>query len=370
MFSTQTKTITAVVSAVDTVTVTTSTTATVATTTLLFTESTTTTASTATNTILQTTSITVTTTDIQTAPAITTSVFSYAPPGAKMMARSDHGEVVARGNNPWGIPDYAWPACQDWDHYIDACKCFGINPITVTKKASTTTVTVTASNAITTTVSTLTTTTTNTVPVTATTSATFTAVIEVIASVTTTQTVTDASAVTISTTTTPTVTSTLSCKPTGVPFRAAQAAGDPRRLAVVGGGFVAWIDFGPSGDPFILQATTLVLDNNGFLELLNPQFPGDPDQALYIDLTAGGSTATEQVFADGQPAVEAGAPNFVRIKGCINPITNVLYLSADGRNNILNCQGGGAFLSTGNGLELSGDCVVLTPVTEDPPAGP
>ena len=358
---------TAVVSAVDTVTVTTSTTATVATTTLLFTESTTTTASTATNIVLQTTSITVTTTDIQTAPAITISTFSYAPPAAKMMARDVDGEVVARGNNPWGIPDYAWPACQDWDHYVDACKCFGIHPITVTKKASTTTVTVTASNAITTTISTLTTTTTNTVPVTATTSATFTAIIEVIASVTTTQTVTDASTVTISTTTTPTVTSTLSCKPTGVPFRVAQAAGDPRRLSVVGGGFVAWGDFAPSGDPFILQSTTFVQDSNGFLQLVSPQFPGNPVDAIYIDLVDGGSNPTEQVFANGVPTVDANAPNFARLKGCIDPITNVLYVSAAGRNNLLSCNGGGAYLSTGNGLELSPSCMVLTPVTEDPP---
>ena len=62
------KTVTAVVSAVNTVTVTTSTTATVATTRLLFTESTTTTASTATSIALQTTTVLVTSTDVQTAP--------------------------------------------------------------------------------------------------------------------------------------------------------------------------------------------------------------------------------------------------------------------------------------------------------------
>lgn len=339
-----------------------STTATVATTTALFTKSTTTTA-TATNIILQTTTVSVTSTDVQTAPAITTTTFVYTPPGPNLMPRDN--EVVARGNNPWGIPDYAWPACQDWDHYVDACKCFGIHPITITKKPTTTTVTVTASNAIITTVSTLTTTTTNTIPVTATTSATFTAVIEVITGVTTTQTMTEPFTVIVSTTTTPTVTLTQTCKPPGVPFRIADSAAGVRNMAVVAGGVVTFSEFGPDPGPFGLRITTFVLDSNGFLELAAPANPGDPDVALYINLIDGGETAlTEQLFANDQPVVEAGAPGLVRVQGCINSDTNVVYLWADGRTNTLLCFGGNALLSASDGLELSPDCMTLTPVAQ------
>ncbi|KAG7293300.1 hypothetical protein NEMBOFW57_003346 [Staphylotrichum longicolle] len=344
---TQTKTITAVVSAVDTVTVTTSTTATVATTTVLFTESTTTTASTATNTVLQTTTFLTTSTNVVTAPGITTTTTVYG--GAVLEGRSvapdTDVEVVARGNNPWGIPDYAWPACQDWNHYVDACKCFGIHPITVTKKPTTTTVTVTASNAITTTVSTLTTTTTNTVPATATTSATFTAVIEVIASTTITQTVTAASTVVVSTTVTPTVTSTRLCKATESPFRA---------------------QFGGVGEdePGSVAVTTFILDSNGFIERA-PEYA--PDTVLFAILAGDPPGATQQIFTGDQATVEAQAPVFERVKGCIDPTTNILSLElSGGRNNILSCNML-LYISSGDGSDVEPGCEILSPLTEPPP---
>ncbi len=351
-YSTQTKTITAVVSAVGTITVTTSTTATVATTTVLFTESTTTTASTSTNTALLTTTVLATSTDVQTAPAITTTTTAYGAslPGRRMARQH---EVVARGNNPWGIPDYAWPACQDWSHYADACKCFGIHPVTVTKQPTTTTVTVTATNARTTTVSTLTTTKTNTIPATATTSATFTAVIEVIASTATTQTVTEASTVVVSTTTTPTVTSTQLCRPTGVPFRAvANVFGDPSFL-LDAGGFAAWSDVGGFGnDAYDVGLTTFELDSNGQVERVPPE-----DAVLYISL-ADGSSPTQQILIADRATVEGGAPDFVPVRGCINPTSGVVSLVADGRSNILSCDSF-AYLSSGDGTDQGLDCAIL-----------
>jgi len=362
-YSTQTKTVTAVVSAVDTVTVTTSTTATVATTTVLFTESTTTTASTATNTVLQTTTILTTSTDVQTAPAVSITTTVYGAPPAKMMARDADSEVVARGNNPWGIPDYAWPACQDWDHYVDACKCFGIHPITVTKKPTTTTVTVTASNAITTTVSTLTTTTTNTVPVTATTSATFTAVIEVIASTTITQTITQASTIVVSTTTTPTVTSTRLCKATGVPFRVT-AVVDGVLSYLFDSGIGFWADLtGVENAPPNVELSTFVLDSNGFVERAPP---AGTDVVLFGILIGNPPDATQQIFTGDQAMVESNTPPFARVKGCIDPTTNLIDLVIEGRSNILSCNNF-LYLSTGDGTDVGPACEILMPLTVEPP---
>lgn len=359
-YSTQTKTVTAVVSAVDTITVTTFTTS-PATTTVLFTESRTTTASTTTNTVLQTTTVLATLTNIQTAPAITIATTVYCASPAKMMARDTELEVVARGNNPWGIPDYAWPACQDWDQYVDACKCFGIQPLTVTNQPTTTTVTVTAPNAVTTTVSTLTTTTTSTVSVTVTTSATFTAVIEVIASATITQTITATSTVFVTTTVTPTVTSTTLCKATGVPFRVAEAPGDPLHFYITSRIFGSWVeDEAPLGDNDI-QASTFVLDSNGFIELATPFNAGAPDDVLILELS--NSIPSERIIVIDQVQEEGDGDSSVRIKGCVDPVTNVLSLSADGRNNILDCDGR-VILSSTDGSETNFDCVTVFPVAE------
>ncbi|KAG7284769.1 hypothetical protein NEMBOFW57_009381 [Staphylotrichum longicolle] len=358
---TQTKTITAIVSAVDTVTVTTSTTATVATSTILFTETTTTTASTATNTVLQTSTVFTTLTSTETAPPIVTTTTIYGSVlEVKKMARDV--DVVARGNNPYGIPDYAWPACQDWDHYVDACKCFGINPITITKQPTAKTVTVTASNAITTTVSTLTTTTTNTVPVTATTSATFTAVVEVIASATITQTVTVTSTAIVTTTTAPTVTSTQGCKPTGVPFRIKpQIEGAEFVLADLGDGTVVWVNFGSGADdPQNVALTTFVLNENGFLETF-------ANTASGIGIDTNLSETSERFFAFSEPAIDNPAMGYVRIKGCIDPITSIISLSADGRSNILSCSFGIPYLSSGDGTDVASRCDLLFPPTEAPP---
>ncbi|KAG7284393.1 hypothetical protein NEMBOFW57_010766 [Staphylotrichum longicolle] len=276
------------------------------------------------------------------------------------MPRDD--DLVVRGNNSWGIPDYAWPACEDWNHYVDACKCFGIHPITVTKQPTTTTLTVTAPNAVTTTVSTFTTTTTNTIPVTATTSATFTAIVEDIASATVTFVVTVTSTATvITTTTTPTVTSTQSCKATGVPFRiTAQVSGDKTYLTDVGGALLQWFTFGNPNDPANVATSTFVLDNDGLLELVPA---GGPDIVQFIDVNTG--TPTEQVFSINQDIVE-GTPGLVRVKGCVDATTNIVTLSAAGRSNILACNGF-PFLSTGDGSERGLGCVTLTPLAEDPP---
>ena len=349
---------TAVVSAVDTVTVITYTTATVATTTLLFTESTTTTASTATSIALQTTTVLVTSTDVQTAPPIiisTTTVYDPGTPTFKKMARD--GEVMARGNNPWDIPDYAWPACQDWGHYVDACKCFGIIPSTTTAHATTTTITVTAPNAITTTVSTLTTTKTNTVPVTATTLATFTAVVQVIASVTTNQTVTETSTAVVTTTTTPTVTATQFCKATGVPFRiTAEIVGEKYYLVNVGA--TVWRNLGANADtPANLAISAFVLDSNAFLERASP----NDNVVEYIDVQ--NPSASESIFPGDKTTIEAGAPWTMRIKGCIDPTTNILGLEADGRSNILECNIS-PVLSTGDGTDAAAGCTRVFPLAE------
>ena len=215
----------------------------------------------------------------------------------------------------------------------------------------------TAPNAITTTVSTLTTTKTNTVPVTATTSATFTAVIEVIASVTTTQTVTVTSTAVVTATTTPTVTSTRLCKATGVPFRVtAEIENDKYYLVDVGRR--VWANFGTEqDDPANVAISTFVLDSNGFLERGSP----NDNVAEYIDVND--PTVSERILSGDRTTVEAGAPGLVRIKGCIDPTTNIISLVADGRSNILECNRF-AYLSTGDGTDVLPFCTTLFPLTE------
>lgn len=104
--------------------------------------------------------------------------------------------------------------------------------------------------------------------------------------------------------------------------------------------------------------STFVLDINGLIERVPPE-----DSVLFINL-AGGSSPTQLVFTADQATVEDGTPDFVRIKDCIDPTTNILTLVADGRSDILSCDGF-AYLSSGDGTDVSLDCSILMALTTD-----
>lgn len=348
--STLTQTVTDVESAVATALFTETTTETASTETLLFTETTTITASTETDIISETTTVPVTTTDVQLAAGVTSTSTVYL---VNLKARQT--------GSP--LPSYASGVCPDWDKYVEACKCAGVEPITVTATAATETVTVTADSAVTSTVSTLSSTQTDIVSVTATTSSTQTDTISVTETVTTTETTTASSTTTVLATSTPTTVVPLTCKPQGLNFRASSPLNDgtTRWMNVVNKAMVAWQTFPPGPPPTAtLYTSTWVLDSNGYLELASPIAPDTSVLVAYVDLSKTG--ASVEVQMKPKPDVEAGvaAGTFGRVSGCVNAATSAVTISANGMSNILTC-GNGLYLSTGTGVDIRPNCIQLFP---------
>ncbi|KAK1772238.1 hypothetical protein QBC33DRAFT_553690 [Phialemonium atrogriseum] len=347
--STLTQTVTDVESAVATALLTKATTETASTETLLFTETTTITASTETDIISETTTVPVTTTDVQLAAGVTSTSTVYL---VNLKARQT--------GSP--LPGYASGVCPDWDKYVEACKCAGVVPITVTATAATETVTVTADSAVTSTMSTLSSTQTDTVSVTATTSSTQTDTISLTETVTTTETTTASSTTTVLTTSTPTTVVPLTCKPQGLNFRVSSPLNDgtTRWMNVINKATIAWQTFSSGSTGTDLYSSTWVLDSNGYLGLANAIAPDTSVLVAYVDLSKTGASVAVQ--AKPKPDVEAAvaAGTFGRVTGCVNAATSEVTLSANGRSNILTC-GNGLYLSTGNGVDIRSDCVQLFP---------
>ncbi|KAK3386718.1 hypothetical protein B0H63DRAFT_139883 [Podospora didyma] len=341
-----TRTVTIVEVADATALVTETTTQTASTETLLFTETATITASTQTETVVaEIITVAVTSTSVQEAATVTTTLFNYE--GFTLKARATESP----------LPDYAAAACSDWTKYASACKCAGAEAaITVTVPGSTSTniVTVTAGNAVTSTLSTVSSTVTEVVSVTATTSSVVIDEIPVTDVITTTQTATVSVTTTVATTSTPVSVATLSCKPKGVNFRVTTpfADGSTRWLNYVGATNIAWQSFS-AGSP--VATSVWVLDNEGYLQhATNGNTP-------FIDLSKTGATViiTSKTKAQVDAAVAAGTNG--KIKGCIDPSTNLIKLYANGRSNILSC-GNLLYISSGTtGSDARSDCVLLTP---------
>jgi hypothetical protein len=338
--------VTVVESAVATELFTETTTETASTETLLFTDATTITATTQTDLVTATTTIIVTTTEVQLAPTFTITSTNYQ---SYLKARQT--------GSP--LPDYVEGACPDWDKYVAACKCAGVEASTVTATAATETVTVTADTAITSTVSTVSITQTDTISATTTTSSTQINTDSHTETVTATVTTASFSTTTVSVTSTPTVVVPLDCKPKGQTFRASSPLNDgtTRWMNVVNQAMVAWQIFPGAVLPQYLASSTWVLDSNGYLELPNA---GSVALAAYVDLSKTGPSV--QVVTAAKAVVDAAvaAGTWARVRGCVNSDTNELTMTANERSNILTC-GNALFMSTGNGGDIQLGCVQLFP---------
>lgn len=342
---------TVVESAVETVLFTETSTETAATETVLFTDVTTITATTQTDVVSETVTVPVTTTVVQSAAPVTTTAFVYPQTLKVRQAASS-------------IPEYAAEACADWEKYVKACSCAGVEPVTVTASAVTEIVTVTASDAITTTASTLSSTQTDVVTVTETVSSTATDIISLAETVTATETVTASQVTTVSTTATPTSTVSVQCKAPGTSFRASTPFydGSTRWMNVVNSNIIAWQSFA-GGQPAVNAPTaTWVVDDNGYLELRNVNAGQSEVLVAIMSTQPTGESAQVTVRAKSVANAAVAAGTSVRVQACITQ-ANELRMQARGRANILEC-GNGLYLSRGvTGLDIRSDCHLLTPAT-------
>ena len=344
---TYTETVTVVESAVETTWFTEGLTETAATETLLFTKTTTITAS-QTDIVSETVTVVVTVTDVQDAATTVTSTSTNYQAAATLKARETASALP--------LPVYASAVCADWDQYVNACKCASFEATTVTVPAAVETVTVTADNAVTTTVATLSATETDTIWVTVTASVTEIDTISVTEIATGTTVITVSTTTTISTTSTPTSVIPLTCRPTGVSFRASDPFpdGTTRWMNVVNSAIIAWQTFSTNPTAASLATSTWVLDSNGYLELASSAL------AAYVNLGTTGASVSVQAKAKADVEAAVAAGTAVRVKGCVNAATGVFTLTGTGRNNMLSC-GNGLYLSTGDGTDVRSDCVKLVP---------
>ena len=358
--STATETVTLVESAADTILFTETTTETASTETVVITEATTTTAFTETATNFEVTvTEPFTVTNVETLPATTTTSFQYE----NILTV----KLKARETETPSLPDYASGVCEDWNKYVKACKCAGVEVTTVTASAGPVeTVTVTASGAVTTTVATLSTTETEVISVTATVSDTQIDTISHTATVTEEGVVTVTVSTTVEATQTPTSVVPLACKATGIPFRASNPFpdGSVRWMNSVNNNLVAWQSFPGGTAPTSQQSANWVLDPEGYLEHSGP-VPGlAASLVAYYDLSR--TSATVQVLVKPKNEVQAGVADgrWGRVKGCVSAATSTLNLAVGGvpggRHNILSC-GNGLYISAGAGTDIRPDCVALTP---------
>jgi hypothetical protein len=350
---TVTETATVIESAIETALLTETTTQIASTETLLFTEITTVTASTKTNTVGETITVPYTATVFATAPPVTTTSYVY----------ETFAKARQVGETP--LPEYATAFCADWNTYVKACKCAGVERSTVTADPTTSTVTVPADYAFTTTVGTMSRTQTNTVYVTETTSITATSATMVTETVTVPKTDTESAASIVQATQNPSVIIPLACRPTGEAWRASNPVtdGSVRWMnAISGNSIIAWQSFASVPAAGSIGAQTSVWTvNNGFLE--NKYIVGSNSQVMVAYMETTSTAASVMVKLMPRSAVEAGvaAGTMEKVRACVGAGDNKLRLTSRGRSNILTC-GNALMLSTNaDGKDYRSDCELLNP---------
>jgi hypothetical protein len=122
-------------------------------------------------------------------------------------------------------------------------------------------------------------------------------------------------------------------------------------LAKSTGNAMVWTPVGPAADtPDLVTRTTFIVNSGGFLELATPV---NGDVAVYIDLANLSSTGrSARLRIDDAATVDAGAPNFVRVRACVDFASGFVLIETPGRTNVLNCTGD-AYLSSGTGTEIA-----------------
>ncbi len=324
--------------------------------TILFTETTTVTADTQTITITETATVGVTETDLQTAATSTSTSWTFQAGSSSLKAR---GTVLSTA-----VPAYATDVCSSWDQYVLACKCAGVTAGTTTVAVETVTVTIPAT--ATSTVATVSLTSTSTVLVTATVSTTELATVALTESATTTSTATLTTTAIVSGTTTPVVVASRTCKPVNLPFRASTVFSDAstRFMDVLSSyDSCAWQTFPGAvfGETSSLKSMWRQ-DNEGYLELAYALGTETTVRAPYINLSTS-TLASLAVLAKPKADVLTGvaAGTFARLRACIDADTNVVYITAAGRSNILEC-GNSFYMSTGDGSDyIANYCTILSP---------
>jgi hypothetical protein len=135
---------------------------------------------------------------------------------------------------------------------------------------------------------------------------------------------------------------------------------------------VSWREFSyTSGEDVNLFSWTI--DSNG--DIQSKTTVGGSEVIIYLyTVTTPGAPATgslslgsaEKRYFDG--GVAAGAP-FVRVKACVDPETQELYLSVAGRTQILYCENG-SYMSNTLGADLAGRrCFQMFPTIIPQPTG-
>ncbi|KAG7292846.1 hypothetical protein NEMBOFW57_002891 [Staphylotrichum longicolle] len=294
-----------------------------ATETALFTETTTEIASTETVRFTETTTITVSTEtrtigDIITVPYTTTVFATAVPVTTTSYVYQTFAKARRVAETP--LPVHA-TACADWDMYVKACKCAGVEPTTVTAEPATSTVTVPADNAITTIVGTVSSTLTDTVHVTATTSVTATNIALVVKTVTVTETATESVASIVQATETPSVVVPLTCRPTGGGWRASDPATVDWMAATNSYTTVGWQPFPsvPRLGSLAAQISVWTV-NNGFLEHRYNIASNSMVMVPYLEKTTSeANAATVMVKLKSKSAVDSGvaAGTMERIQACL-----------------------------------------------------
>jgi len=282
--------------------------------------------------------------------------YSLNSPG-NLKARQTAGLYVPEGK----VPKYASEACDNnFTKYAKACRCAGVEVVTVTAPAKTVTYSV-PGGTLTSVLSTVAVTQTTVSKVTATTRSTTTNIVSVTNTVTSTATIqVSSTSVMPATSTPPGAVATLVCQAPGARFRAS---------VLVDTRFRWFNDFEYSqpawqtiSDESLLPPSSVwTLDNDGFLQgAFLPPGATEP-RVAYVDI---GSGITNPIKVRAGPAsiVAAGVAAGIRVKvkGCINASTKEFTASAVGFHTILTCSNE-FFLGSGD----SANCLTLLPTARD-----
>ncbi|KAK8017405.1 hypothetical protein PG993_013731 [Apiospora rasikravindrae] len=338
--------------------------------TLLFTTDATVTAATHTNTVAETVTVPATSTDLTTAPAATTTSFVYPDDDIFTLKRRLATVTSLAASAASALPDYLSAVCPSWDKYTSACRCAGVEPVTVTAVlGAAPTVTVTASTTVV--GSTLSSTDVETASATATTEVTLTeTVTETPTPSTTTQVNTATSTVLTQATETPSaIVVPRDCQATGNVFRGktnslSSPSGDAQYM-FENSNMISFHE-GSSMTAGQLQRGQWVLDSRGYLQLATPLPGAGQVLAAYVDGdSARGADDTVEILMKpvGEVNFLADAIGAVaHVQGCISPTTGEITLreTIAARSNILLC-GLEMVLSRGDGRDILPDG--CTPIT-------